>query len=324
MALIDGKEEKSPAFRLYAADFLVDENVVLMNNTQVGCYIKLICYCWREGSIPDDAAKIAKLVGEDSSVMAELWDGIRLCFVEALDAPGRLVHRRLQEERKKQIDFSKERSEAGRRGAKSRWEKEKNGGAGDDGSAIAKPKAKRMAKDGFSLSSSTDSPHPPKGVRFEEFWSIWPKGERKHDKAKCLDHWKRNSLDVKADTILADITVKLQTQKWKDGYVEAPLVYLRGKRWEDGVEPQSAAGQAKGWWETQSGIRAKGDQLRVPYRSGMASGGAWLRYVAAVWVAAGDGSHWDEHSPVYDIAVGMRGQASSQVQGLMPDLAMRG
>lgn len=36
---------KSPAFQFYAAEFLADENVVLMTNQEVGCYIKLMAYC---------------------------------------------------------------------------------------------------------------------------------------------------------------------------------------------------------------------------------------------------------------------------------------
>ena len=36
--------EKSPAFQFYASDFLVDENVNLMSNREIGCYIKLLCF----------------------------------------------------------------------------------------------------------------------------------------------------------------------------------------------------------------------------------------------------------------------------------------
>lgn len=86
-----------------------------------------------------------------------------------------------------------------------------------------------------------ETPLPPSGgaVRFEDFWSAWPVNERKQDKVKCAKKWKSCSLDSVADVILADIAVKRQTQKWQDGYVEAPLVYLNGKRWEDGVTPLS-------------------------------------------------------------------------------------
>ena len=83
------------------------------------------------------------------------------------------------------------------------------------------------------------TPLPPAGgaLRFEDFWEAWPANERKQDKVKCAKKWKASCLDASADAILADIAVKRQTQKWQDGYVEAPLVYLNGKRWEDGVTP---------------------------------------------------------------------------------------
>ena len=92
-----------------------------------------------------------------------------------------------------------------------------------------------------------ETPLPPAGgvKRFEDFWSAWPVNERKQDKVKCAQKWRRVGLDRMADEILADIAVKRQTQKWQDGYVEAPLVYLNGKRWEDGVTPGlSESGQS--------------------------------------------------------------------------------
>jgi len=97
---------------------------------------------------------------------------------------------------------------------------------------------------------NSNTPPTPKGVpcRFEEFWETWPKGERKQDKVKCAQKWKRNELDLVADKILSDIAVKRQTEKWQSGFIEAPLVYLNGKRWEDGVEPgHSGSGGSSDW-----------------------------------------------------------------------------
>lgn len=90
-------------------------------------------------------------------------------------------------------------------------------------------------------SNQLNTPQPPKGGcrRFEEFWTAWPKSERKQDKVKCAEKWRRGDLDAVADSILADIAVKRKTTKWQeDGgkYIEGPLVYLGGRRWEDGVE----------------------------------------------------------------------------------------
>jgi uncharacterized protein YdaU (DUF1376 family) len=84
--------------------------------------------------------------------------------------------------------------------------------------------------------SKPSASHPLSGG-FAEFWLAWPKNERKQDKAKCLELWRRRQLSSIADGIVADVRVKRGTEKWQEGFVEAPLVYLRGRRWEDGVEP---------------------------------------------------------------------------------------
>ena len=88
-----------------------------------------------------------------------------------------------------------------------------------------------------------NTPQPPRGqaCRFEEFWKAWPSGERKQDKVKCAQKWKRSELDRVADHILQDVATKRQTEKWRGGFIEAPLVYLNGKRWEDGVTANAAS-----------------------------------------------------------------------------------
>lgn len=82
------------------------------------------------------------------------------------------------------------------------------------------------------------TPKVPKGtaVRFEDFWNAWPKGDRKQDRIKCLEKWTKESLDLLVEKILADISVKTNSEKWREGFVEAPLVYLNNRRWEDGAE----------------------------------------------------------------------------------------
>lgn len=76
---------------------------------------------------------------------------------------------------------------------------------------------------------------------FKAFWECWPRNERKQDKAKCSEKWKRDSLDTVAEAIVADVTAKKHSRKWRDGFIEAPMVYLNNRRWEDG-----AAGPATG------------------------------------------------------------------------------
>lgn len=91
-----------------------------------------------------------------------------------------------------------------------------------------------------SKTLSKPSASHPAAAGFAEFWLAWPKSERKQDKAACLELWKRRGYAAIAAVILADVRVKRGTEKWADGYIEAPLVYLRNRRWEDGVTPNSA------------------------------------------------------------------------------------
>lgn len=71
--------------------------------------------------------------------------------------------------------------------------------------------------------------------RFPEFWETWPATDRRTNKAKCKANWKTHKLDAKADEILGHVSALKKTEKWKSGYEPAPLTYLNGKQWEDGL-----------------------------------------------------------------------------------------
>lgn len=94
--------------------------------------------------------------------------------------------------------------------------------------------------------------------RFDAFWDAWPKSERKQDKAKCAEKWQAQGLDAVADAILADVATKRKTQKWLGGFIEAPLVYLNNRRWEDGVTPDEQGGSATTDPDSRAAIEAEG------------------------------------------------------------------
>lgn len=147
---------------------------------------------------------------------------------------------------------------------------------------------RREEEEEISKPSASHPPRGGRGARFEEFWLAWPKCERKHDRAKCLAFWRLHSLDEAADAILVDVRTKRGTTKWQEGYIEAPLVYLRGRRWEDEVTPdEGKPGEAvANWWDTGAGIRKRGQELGL---------GDWSEteqfptYRARVFAKAGDG-----------------------------------
>ena len=180
------KKGKSPAFQFYAADFLADENVALMNNEQLGCYIRLISYAWREGSIPADLEDIASLCRTDSKRMTELWTA-RLCdrFKPHAKQHGRLVNSRCEHEREKQKRNSREKSVAGKKGALARWHKDLEAKQ-PHASAIILPMAKDSSSSSSSSSSSTSvvniergasPPHPSPPALVQRAKHVWISNE---------------------------------------------------------------------------------------------------------------------------------------------------
>jgi hypothetical protein len=116
------------------------------------------------------------------------------------------------------------------------------------------------------IASNPSKPLPASSERFAEFWQAWPPTERRQDKKKCLERWRARNLDQLADSILADVALKKKTQKWRDGFEEAPLVYLNNNRWEDGVVPdgpKGASGEMRHWHESATGITEKGAENGV-------------------------------------------------------------
>ena len=90
-------KEKARAYQRYPADYLADLKVQAMTLEEEGMYTRLMDYCWREVSLPNDPAVLAALCkGKNPTAL------VLSCFVEK---DGVLVHPRLDVERQKQADW---------------------------------------------------------------------------------------------------------------------------------------------------------------------------------------------------------------------------
>jgi uncharacterized protein YdaU (DUF1376 family) len=114
----------NPAFQFYPADHLADANVQMMTLEEEGAYIRLLSYCWREGTIPADNASLSRLCKGASD---EVINSVKRMFVldrtDVQTEVQRLRHPRLDEEREKQRLFIKKQSAAGVASGKSRRKK---------------------------------------------------------------------------------------------------------------------------------------------------------------------------------------------------------
>jgi uncharacterized protein YdaU (DUF1376 family) len=170
MAETDPITGRSPAFQFYPKDFLHDSNVVLMNLSERGAYITLLCYCWSEGSIYDDPAKLAKFCHVTPSVMRRLWPALAPCFRPS-DEPGRLIHPRLERERQKQAEFKQRQSDNGKKGGRPPKPPEsQNNPSLSSGLSQTEPKKSSASSSAISSlqSSSADSRQQSAGATLTE------------------------------------------------------------------------------------------------------------------------------------------------------------
>lgn len=104
---------------LYTSDLV--SSCVDMTPAQFGAYVRLLCYAWDNGGLPNDASACGRIAG---GIDQADWKAIRR-RLEVLDQGTdreRLSHLRLEMEREKQALLHDSRSEAGRRAAQKRWQ----------------------------------------------------------------------------------------------------------------------------------------------------------------------------------------------------------
>jgi hypothetical protein len=94
---------------------------------------------------------------------------------------------------------------------------------------------------------------------FLRFWKTWPGGDRKQDRKACWEKWELHGLEAVADLIVADVEAKKASEKWRAGFVELPMTYLNGRRWED----SEGAPQVE-WHETRKGVEGRAAELGLP------------------------------------------------------------
>lgn len=81
---------------------------------------------------------------------------------------------------------------------------------------------------------------------FVRFWNLWPRSKRKEAKGECAKVWRQRGYEAIADTVLEHLQARISRTDWTKQncqFVEAPIVYLRGKPW-DGAEVTLMSGTA--------------------------------------------------------------------------------
>jgi hypothetical protein len=165
-----------------------------------------------------------------------------------------------------------------------------------------KQKSKLAVSNVSPTSTSTSSKSKAKtfvqqAARFEEFWKAYPArpGTSKKNKKGALAKWKARGLDEFADTILADIAVRIKTdEEWKKGFMQDPVTYLNQSRWEDD-KPVAGAGSVASnpdgpspKRETESPREKEENQARHDHHIGLIGAGELMNKLAEIKAKYGD------------------------------------
>lgn len=175
---------KPPAFQFYAAEYLADEHVQLMTLEEEGAYIRLLAFCWREGSIPKAIGALSRLCkGASTTVLTTV-----LKRFKPTDNGERLVHPRLDAERKKQQDWREKSAQGGRASAHKR-KKPKEPRAEQGGSTKAQPTASTKGQAASLNTSSSSASSSSSSTTVDK-----PKDTSLADARTVFDFW-RSHLD---------------------------------------------------------------------------------------------------------------------------------
>lgn len=133
-----------------------------MTLEEEGAFIRLLCHCWIEGSIPNDPELCARLIGKGASTT--LATKLLPRFEPDPNHPSRLINQRLEREREKQRQWQ-EKSKLG--GIKS-GESRKRASELKGGSCLVQTVVEPKANSSFSSSSSSskeECTHPAGGCQ---------------------------------------------------------------------------------------------------------------------------------------------------------------
>ena len=156
-------------------------STVDMSPARFGAYVRILCYAWTRGGVPNDEAACGRIAG---GFEPGDWLAIsgRLCVLDAGQATERLSHRRLELERVAVAELKAKKSEAGKEGNRVRW--------GADRSQTDRKRIAERSQTASQTDRKTIAPTPtPTPVK--EFTHTAGAGEEFRQPGWAADEWAR-------------------------------------------------------------------------------------------------------------------------------------
>jgi uncharacterized protein YdaU (DUF1376 family) len=113
-----------PYYTLYPSDFDTDERVRLMEDDELGLYIRCMNHAWVNDGLPEDPDLIRRAFRDSVEAFSRKWVRVSECFPIATD--GRRRNSRQEIERQRAQEKVENAKERGKKGAKARWDASSN------------------------------------------------------------------------------------------------------------------------------------------------------------------------------------------------------
>ncbi len=276
---------------MYPTDFLV--STATMSPVQGWAYTQLLMYSWTNGGIPDDREQCAALTRCPLSETD--WAVLRARFDPMATPMATLCNPRMERERERVKERHDAAAEAGRRGAKARWERGNGVANGNpNGTPNGNPNGENIATTTTTTTTKQTPPTPPRGtgagvvdIKDSELRRLVmrePAWRTRIERAEAGDWYDadKNPIDAASVLAMAMNAVRERTINERDTIIER----VTAKGLSDG----EAAQLWRGWFvEHMSGGPAPVNALRNDLAD------KTIRNHASVWRARLGGQYTPNH-----------------------------
>ncbi len=161
---------KSPAYQWYPKDILSSERVAFLSLAEEGAYRRAMDYCWLQGSIPSDPAKLATLIGKKCT--PKIASAIIHLFTPHPEKIDRLIHDKQELQRESQRLFREEQARKGREGGIATAKRRLSHGQSADEPGVSRGHSNGVAHAGIALhsASATASAEEENTVVVRDIW----------------------------------------------------------------------------------------------------------------------------------------------------------
>lgn len=236
-------------FPFYVDDFLLDERVVRYGNEALGAYLRLLCFQWREGTLPDDRDSLRALARVDGE---QPWfvKLIGECFEAVPGKPERLHSPRLSRISKDQL---KRRARDADKQATYRARHRNVAGASPANNRLEIEIEREVVVTEVTTTIPKKVDHDFAPEFFEKAWVIYPPRDGGNPKPLAFKQWcARIREGVSAAELLGGVTryatyCHANYRNGKSKFVlQAATFFGPHKRWQEAWEvvrePKSASG----------------------------------------------------------------------------------